>query len=251
MPLGLDGPVWSLMGEGVNAINRLAAWVATWPGAQIHVPPMATWAITLAAFGLLLICLWRGRLRWLGVIPVVIAISQPWLTTQPDLIIDESGRVHAISDASGRMAMQPDRRDRFVRSVIKDRYDESTATWPASGLENKTLGLGCDAQGCVLNRHKTTATLALSAAALTEDCAVSDVIIAPLHFADDCRGSVVIDRGDLFRQGAHAIYLNDGRARIQTVEDVTGDRLWSRQPPSGRRAPPANSTRTEDAGPAD
>lgn len=58
--------------------------------------------------------------------------------------------------------MKSDRRDRLVSSVIKDRYGESTEKWPASGLENETLGLRCDGQGCVLNRNKTTTTQALS-----------------------------------------------------------------------------------------
>ena len=99
MPLGWDAPVWSLMGEGVNAINQLAAWVAKWPGAQIHLPPMSTWAITLAAFGLLMICRRRGSLRWVGSLPLLNSISQPWLTLQPDVVIDESGRVQAFSIA--------------------------------------------------------------------------------------------------------------------------------------------------------
>jgi len=77
------------------------------------------------------------------------------------------------------------------------------------------------------------------------------VVIAPQYFADACRGSFVIDRSQLFRAGAHAIYLNDGRARIETVEDVTGQRLWSRQTPSGRRAAPTDSIRTEDAAASD
>jgi len=240
MPLGLDAFAWSLMGQGVAAINGVAKAVAEWPGAQVHVPPMATWALVGAALGLLLLCLWRGRLRWLGVVPVVAAMAQPWLSDQPDVIVDESGRVLAVSDEHGHMALNPDRRDRFVRSVIIERYGKSAAPWAAADL-----GLRCDAQGCVLARDETTLSLALSPDAVAEDCGRSHIVLAPQMFADDCPDSFVIDRGNLFREGAHALYLREGRVDVVTVEDMTGARVWSRQP-QGRRGE-APGARVEDA----
>ena len=46
-----------------------------------------------------MICRRRGSLRWVGSLPVLNSISQPWLTLQPDVVIDESGRVQAFSIA--------------------------------------------------------------------------------------------------------------------------------------------------------
>jgi competence protein ComEC len=238
MPLGFDAFAWSLMGEGVAAINGLANAVAEWPGAQVQVPPMTTWALVGAALGLLVLCLWRGRLRWLGAVPVVFAMTQPWLVAKPDVIVDESGRVLAVSDETGQMTLNPDRRDRFVRSVITERYGKSGRAWGADDLK-------CDAQGCVLNRNKTTLSLALSPDALADDCGRSRIIVAPQAFVDECPGSFVIDRGNLFREGAHALYMNAGRVHVVTVEDVTGNRIWSRQPPGRRRD--AATQRVEDA----
>jgi len=253
MPVGLDGPVWWLMGEGVAAINNLAAWVATWPGAQVHVPPMATWAIALAAFGLLLLCLWQGRLRWLGVVPVIAAMCQPWLSTPPDLIVDESGRVLALIDGAGRVVMKPDRRDKFVRSVLISRYGQSSETWPSLGAASISLGVRCDAQGCAIERHGRTVSFAFSTDAVAEDCGTAQLLIAPNQFVDDCVGSQVIDRGHLFREGAQAIYLAGDDIRIETVEGVTGERAWSRQPQARRRAMksktlPPDTSRSEDLG---
>ncbi len=247
MPLGWDAPVWALMGAGVDAINTLAAWVATWPGAQIHVPPMATWALSSAALGLLVMCLWRGRLRWAGALPVVVAMVQPWMVAPPDMIVDESGRVMAISDSSGRVAMSPSKRDKFVRSVFKSRYGESLERWPSSSQENAALGLRCDGQGCVLKRHNTTVTLALSTIAVAEDCGASDLIIAPQQFDVVCSRSAIIDRGHLYREGAHTITLNDGQVMVESVEDITGERIWSRQPKPRLRNTVVETTRTEDS----
>ncbi|MBL8643865.1 MAG: ComEC family competence protein, partial [Rhodospirillaceae bacterium] len=237
MPFGLDAPFWTLMGEGTAAINAIAASVAAWPNAQIHVPPMTPWALVCAAIGVLLICLWRGRLRWVGAAPLMVALMQPWMSATPSLIVDESGRVLAVSDASGNLSLNPDRRDRFVRTVFKERFGASAERWPAGG-ENARLGLACDALGCTLNRDATTVTLALSPGAVAEDCGAAAVMIAPLQAVGACGGSFVIDRANLFRAGAHAVYLHNGRADVETVADFTGERVWSRKPARRPRASP-------------
>ena len=151
----------------------------------------------------------------------------------------------AVTDDAGHVVLNLDRRDRFVRSVLKERYGQSQERWPVAEA-NAALGLACDAAGCVLNRNDTRVTLALSAAALAEDCGVTAIIIAPTQFADDCRGSFVIDRGNLFREGAHALYLSDGRVRVESVEDLTGDRIWSRQPQRRTRPVIPEVSRSED-----
>lgn len=242
MPFGWDAPVLHFMGEGIALINTIAATVAAWPNAQIHVPPMMPWALVSAIIGVVMICLWRGRLRWIGAVPLIMAVAQPWLSAPPNLIVDESGRVLAVHDAKGGVALNTDRRDRFVRSIIKERYGESKARWPTGGQENARLGLTCDALACNITQNETAATLALSADAITEDCGAAKIIIAPQQYVDMCRGTFVIDRANLRRNGAHALYFKDGRAEIETVEDFTGDRVWSRKPPSLARL-------TKSAGP--
>ncbi|MBL8631539.1 MAG: ComEC family competence protein [Rhodospirillaceae bacterium] len=235
MPFGWDAPVLSLMGEGVAFINTVVVTVAAWPGAQIHVPPMMPWALVCAIAGVVMICLWRGRLRWAGAVPLLIGLAQPWVKDAPNLIVDESGRVLAVQDARGGMALNTDRRDRFVRTVIKERYGASKTRWPTvgkegPGKENADLGLTCDRLACNFTQNKTVLTLAFSRDAITEDCGAASIMIAPQEFVDACGDTFVIDRGNLRAKGGHAIYLSNGRARIETVEDFTGDRVWSRKP---------------------
>ncbi len=38
---------------------------------------------------------------------------------------------------------------------------------------------------------------------------------------------VTIDRFDLWRNGAHALYLDAGRVRVESVGDDRGARLWA------------------------
>lgn len=241
MPFGLDAFFWKLMGAGVNVINGVATAVSKWPGAQIHVPPMPASVLFVAAVGVLLMCLWKGRLRWAGTIPIAAACVWPWLMTSPDVLLDESGRVIAVTSSDG-VVLNPSRRDRFVRSVMKDRYGESKLKWPKAGERSEELGLACDAAGCRLERNTTTIALGLSPAAVAEDCGSADVLIAPQQFDVHCEGSFVIDRGNLWRGGGHAIYVKDGRVRLETVDDAAGNRVWSRKP-----MPRSRSIETGDA----
>ena len=38
---------------------------------------------------------------------------------------------------------------------------------------------------------------------------------------------MVIDRFDLWRRGAHALWLDPGEVRVRTVAEATGDRPWT------------------------
>src|SRR5262249_32378679 len=57
MPFGLDGPVWRLMGAGIDWMIAVALWVASLPGAVGRIAAFGTGPLLLATLGLLLVCL--------------------------------------------------------------------------------------------------------------------------------------------------------------------------------------------------
>ena len=60
------------------------------------------------------------------------------------------------------------------------------------------------------------------------------VSLVPVRRA--CRGTPTIARFDVWRNGAHAVYLDDGRIRIESVAGRRGQRPWSRHPAIAGRA---------------
>jgi len=46
---------------------------------------------------------------------------------------------------------------------------------------------------------------------------------------------VVVDRFDLWRRGAHALWLEGDGARVVTVAEGRGERPWARAPGRGER----------------
>ena len=224
MPFGADGIALRVMGEGVGLLNDLARTIAHWPGAQFHVPPMATPIMALAALGIVFVSIWRGPRRWLGFALVLPAMMQPFLSAPPDLLIDQTGSVFAVTDSSGRLVNRPGRSGRFVRDAWTERYGKSPETWPGEG----ELGLTCDADGCVISRAEHKTLLALKDNALAEDCGEADVTISVGASRDLCRQGKIVDVFDLRRDGAIAVWMTAKGVRLRSVREGTGDRIWMR-----------------------
>jgi len=228
MPFGWHEIPLRVMGAGVAALNDVARVAASWPGAQVHVPPMATWAMVLAAFGIVFVCLWRGRLRWLGFAAALPAFIQPYVSRAPDVLVDDTARVYAVSDANRNLVLRPGRTGRFVREVWADRYGISKMSWPQNGSGDGSLGLACDGDGCVLSRAGQKVLLAFTPTALAEDCNAADFIISATASYDICRRARGIDIVDLRRNGAYAVWLTEEGARVRSVKESTGERVWMR-----------------------
>ena len=231
MPFGLDAWAVRIMGKGVALLDGLAREVAGWSGAQVHIPPMNAALMAGAAAGMIFLCIWRGRLRWAGLAPVVVALAQPFLTPPPDLLVDDTGRVVAVSDAAGHLAIRPSRAGRFVREVWRERYGVSEHIWPralhgAVTIGSDALGLECDAGGCLFSRSGKTVLIATTQEKILALCAQADMVVTGLEAA--CPQTAVIDAARLRQAGAHALWLSEGNLKIRTVLDSDGARIWSR-----------------------
>ncbi len=228
MPFGWDEIPFRVMGTGVTLLDDLARVVAAWPGAQVHVPPMASWALALAALGTVFICIWKGNRRWLGLLAIAPALLQPIIAAPPDVLVDDAARIFAVSDSDGRLVLKPGRVGRFVREAWTERYGASPLDWPGSGARDNTLGLTCDGDGCVLARNGQKLLLAFTPTALAEDCGNADFTVSVTASRDICRRGRVIDVIDLRREGAVGLWLTEGGVRERSVRDSTGNRVWMR-----------------------
>ncbi len=67
--------------------------------------------------------------------------------------------------------------------------------------------------------------------ALIEDCFAATVVISTVPVRQACAAPQrVIDRFDLWREGAHAIWLDENRVRVETVNGWRGFRPWVMRP---------------------
>lgn len=229
MPVGAEGIALAPMAAGISVVNEIARSVSGLPGATLYVPQAPGWALALIAAGGLVLCLWRGVVRWIGLVAVCLAVPQPWLSQPPDILIDENAKVFAVQGADGRLVVSPGRGDAFTRNVWRESWGESDETW------TDTERLKCGRAGCIYSNHGQSAALVLTEEAAIEDCGHVDVMIAVLPVWSLCRQGVRIDRFDVWRNGAHAIWLTSDGISIHTVAGSTGRRLWNQ--PTWRQRP--------------
>jgi competence protein ComEC len=178
-----------------------------------------------AVFGGLWLCLWRGRLRWLGLPLFLVALVTPGLDDPPDLIADGRARLFALRDADGRLALSSRSVGRYAGGVWLRRNGQDTpASWPAAGMR-------CDSMACIGEVRGRVAAFVFDSRALAEDCRLADVIVGSVAVGRSCRAPVVIDRFDLFCKGAHALYFTSAGVRVETARELRGLRPWTRRAP--------------------
>jgi competence protein ComEC len=236
MPVGAEAIGLIPMGWGIEGVVAVARAVAGWPGAVTLLPAMPGWGLALTVLGGLWLAIWKGRFRLYGVGGVAAGMLALAWTGPPDILVDGQGQILALRDADNRLALSNGRRAAFERDIWLRRLasDEKPEVWPVSG---RALAgrLNCDAAGCLYRKGDIDVALVRHERALAEDCWRAHLVIAPIPLRGRCPAPVVIDRFDLWRHGAHAIWLEEGRVRVETVNATRGQRPWTVQPPPRTR----------------
>ncbi|MFN4165529.1 MAG: ComEC/Rec2 family competence protein [Ferrovibrio sp.] len=236
MPLGLEVLALTPMVWGVDLLIALAQWVAGWPDMLGSVPAMPNWGLAAITLGGLWVCLWRRRWRWLGLSSICVGALSPWLIAQPDMLVSGDGRLLAARAQDGRVYFSSTPPRGFAAETWWERLGTPLLhPWP-NLRRNETEGrvgadgsLRCDPAGCAWRYHGFLVALPRQPQAITEDCRHADAVIATrMAVRYRCPyARVVIDRNDLWRGGAHALYLDrQAGIGVVTVAQQRGRRPW-------------------------
>ena len=250
-PLGLSGPVWRVMDWGLSWILWVADQVAALPGAVEPVPTPASWTLGVVTMGALVVLLWQGRARWLGVLPIAAALALWSGDNRPPLLVSDSGRLAGLVQ-DGARALSRDRGDGFVADIwLENDGDRATQAeaaarpaWQADGagaradLGDWSIWQGAgrsaltEAEGAC-NRHALVilsepapdGPMAMRAAALAAQLAApTPVVLSPDS------ACLVLDGPLLSATGALAFRPEGGALRVTTARMAQGQRLWSPAP---------------------
>ena len=240
MPFGLDGPLWRLMGLGIEWMDTVALWVASLPGAVGRVPAFGTGVLLLMTAGLILLCLLRTPLRWSGAALLAAAILWAALTPQPDVLVADGGQVFAVRGTDGRLAILKSGNDGFaIREWLAADAD-------ARSEKDKTLhnGFTCDEAGCIARlKDGTLVSVVLTAEAFEEDCARAVLVLSSRTAPPWCKATV-IDRAVWKRNGAIALRRTTNGFDMIAARPPIYDRPWARAPAGETTTPPASPAAT-------
>lgn len=229
MPFGLEPIALTAMGWGIDWVLWSANLVASWPGADSRVTQMPASSLGLMVLGLLWLLIWHRRWRFFGLLAVAAAIAAAFLPRGPDLLIDGDGKSLAVRRAdTGLFDVLDAKRAQFAVSNWLER--DGDARDPETLQPERFT---CDALGCIAPlAGGGMVALVRHPAALAEDCASARIVIVTFRRTAPCIGPErVIDRQDLKRHGAYALWLDGTRLREQRARPNPGARPWQPAPP--------------------
>jgi competence protein ComEC len=223
MPFGLDGPAWWLMGQGLEWMNGVALWVARLPGAVGRVAQFGTGPLILVTIGLLLLCLLRTPLRWLGVCVGAAAVALALRTPQPDVLVAQGGDAIAVRGADGRLAIIKKGGDNFA--VKEWLASDADPRLPADATISSTVV--CDEVGCIAPlADGRKVALSMSPESWDDDCRMAALIVSYRRPPAEC-GATVVDRAMRIHTGALALRRAGTGWEVMPARLETADRPWA------------------------
>ena len=239
MPLHLEAAALLPMGWGEAAILWIGRGVSALPGATVAVPHLAGWGLALVALGIAWTGLWRSRVRLAGVALVLAGLASPGLAPPPDMLVSADARLIGLRTGAGVFVQARSGNSAFTRDSWQQMWDGG----PLLPLPEGTPAV-CSETACWVQAAGQAALLLRSPIDPTADLAAAcgmAVVVAAEPLRLHCRPRVpVVDRFSVWREGAHAIWLTVGGARVVSELSWRGVRPWA--PPPFRKSVPTGLT---------
>jgi competence protein ComEC len=222
-PFGLAGiPLW-VMEQGARWILFVADWVSSLEGSVTAIPAPGPLALPLITMGGLILILWRGRSRQLGVLPILLALGLWIAADRPALLIASDGSIVGLDGPDGR-ALSVSRGGGFLaRTWLEDDGDltDQVAAAARPGFDGpvaaRSFALG-DVRGVAL-RGKA------GLAQLDEACATADIVILNMLAEARPAGCLLLDLKVLRQTGSVAVVPEADGYRLVAAKAV--GRLWT------------------------
>lgn len=231
-PLGLGAPFLWLAGQGIAIMLWIGKSAADMPGAVHSVASAPMAALPVAFLGVLFLCLWRGRLRWLG-LPFACAVMIWPRPPAPDLWIGDAATNAAYVEDGRAVAVRP-----RVRLYAVDQWSRRRGLdWTGRSVQGWT----CRRTSCAPDADAASpadSPVALwwgrsspNEAQLTALCEAAPVVAVRAVVASTppaCADRLVLDGADFARGGAVELWRDGAGWRGLWAADVRGLRPWSR-----------------------
>ena len=224
-PLGLAWLPLVAMEPAIRWILGVAHHVSSMEGAIGHVatPPVA--AVPLIALGGLMLILWRGTGRLVGLAPMLVGFVLWNTVARPDLLVTDSAGLIGVMTPEGRALNKPRGEGFAARSWLEN--DGAPVAqedaFARGGFDGVKGDLRFELQG------QPVAHLSGRGAAdrVAGACAEGAVVFLAGE-TEAPEGCTLWDRKALASTGSLAIFVEPGGWRVVETRAVSGDRLWNR-----------------------
>ena len=227
---GVGAPVLWLAGWAARGVVWLGHLFATVPGAAMTMSSAPEIALAISYLGIVFACLWRGRLRWIGV-PLAAAVAVWPRPPAPVAWIAADGNDAAVVAGREEIPLKPN-----VRLYATQLWAQRRGfTLPTDPVAAQKAAFDCDRKGCAPIGDRRPAISAWwtkrkpSAARLADLCDRTDIVIlrADVQPPARCDGVIVLRRIDFALGGAAEVFGASGGWRLVWSQPLRGRRPWT------------------------
>ncbi len=226
-------PAYWLAGWAAQGVITLGHWFATAPWAVATAPSAPEIALTVSYLGIVFTCLWRGRLRLIG-LPMAAAVLVWPRPVAPVAWIAADGNDAAIVVNGLEVPLKPGARQ-YATQLWAQRRGFALSPDLGAATAQQVRAFDCDRQGCASNglvRPSLSAWWSRrppTAARFDALCSHADIVILRARATPppSCRKSIVLDADAFSRGGAAEVFGAPGHWRIAWSQPLRGERPWS------------------------
>lgn len=217
-PLGFGGPFLAVAGWSIDMMLAIAGQTAQTPGAQVTVASGPAWTLPVAFLGILMLCLWQGRLRWLGV-PLALTVALWPRPTPPDLWIASDGAALAVRRGEQAIPARPESR-RFALEVWARRRGLTLDDVDSPDL------FDCNRRRCLGEVAQWNQRRVPDEKTLAELCRAR-VVVFRSEAPQGCRADLILSAADFRAGGSAELYREAQGWRIVWAQPLRGQRPWT------------------------
>lgn len=226
MPFGMAYYPLQIVGFGVAGMIGVSRWIAGFPHAMLYFASWPAAAFLILVLSILFWILWRGNLKYIFAVSLVISLIVIVTYRQPDILIAPEFRLVAVRGQDS-LLLSSRRKEKFIRENWERMAGfpaGSSQSWPAEGREEL---LTCDPAACRIEKKDTRISILKAPEALAAECSWAQFILSFEPVKSGICHTRIIDKFDTYNNGAYALWLDDP---IRIVNEGQGQRPWNSKP---------------------
>lgn len=222
--VGLQGPAFWVMGQGIDWILGVANWISELEGSVIRIASAPTPVLGMFTLGAVILILYRGRFRFSGVAIAAVALILWSQSTRPDMLITDNGRLVGIATQKGRVLTREKGNGFAARTWLENDGDGAVQSVAARNQQLQKNQWQYNLNGASIaylwGKKRTVSELEMV-------CQSAKIVIAPQHKGQITGPCQALTADSLKESGAIAIWsLHDG-PKMHSARDASGTRLWN------------------------
>ncbi len=220
---GFEDYAFWVMGKGIGAILAVAEYFSTLESATVSIKSGPPFVLAGIATSGLILFLWKGRGRAVGVGLLLLTIFVWSKTDRPDVLISEDGRMFGLLTEVGRVVNKPRGSGYAVRIWLEN--DGDVATQAEAALRD---GIDADKQRAIADLQDSWRIYLY----LRDDVGVAaancneKTILVVSKLSGTSGNCIIIDKNTLRNTGAISINMIDGMPMLKYSRDAAKNRPW-------------------------